>query len=286
MGKVLYKLFWGITTGLTLPTFLILLSWNALPGEILFPVKLSLEKTLVLGMTPFGGAGFDMQLSYTERRFDEATRLLARSGSTEGFVYLDNQVESIKTQIIADTSDEIVQEKRKQAYIQTLNDLSLKLESEKNSIKESQSVSNQQVNPTKGTIPTRTPSATPRPIAIHNTATPTRGTTVQNSPSPMLTNTPSPINNPDDAVKKIEDTQKKIDDAIHEVEQAQNANVPRASENNNNGRERNATNDHTNRENTPQENRENKNANTNNDTKDTRNKESDTPSDNRNNHGR
>lgn len=85
---------------LTVPTFLILASWNALPGDRLYPVKTGLEDATILLLkgTSFGRY---LTITYTKRRFQEANRLLRSQFSTEGYLLLIAQARESKELIVA-----------------------------------------------------------------------------------------------------------------------------------------------------------------------------------------
>ncbi|MBI4153541.1 hypothetical protein HY503_00865 [Candidatus Woesebacteria bacterium] len=86
-----------------IPSFLILISWNALPGDSLYGVKTGLEDIALATTirTPLASA---FSLNFTERRFSEANRLLAKSGSTLGYTLLVAEAKETQT-IIVDQKD-------------------------------------------------------------------------------------------------------------------------------------------------------------------------------------
>ncbi|MBI2065991.1 hypothetical protein HYT60_00585 [Candidatus Woesebacteria bacterium] len=85
------------------PSFLILVSWNALPGDTLYGLKTGLEDiALILTIrTPLASA---FSLNFTERRFAEANKLLAKKGSTVGYTLLVAGARETQT-IIVDQKD-------------------------------------------------------------------------------------------------------------------------------------------------------------------------------------
>jgi prephenate dehydrogenase len=99
MKKFLNTIFTGMAVFLAIPTILILASWNALPGDFLYPVKTGLED-IVLSLTmhtPFASA---FSMKFTDRRFSEATRLLAKKGSTIGYGLLVEEAQQTKDIIV------------------------------------------------------------------------------------------------------------------------------------------------------------------------------------------
>lgn len=89
---------------LAIPFFLILVSWNALPGEHTYPIKTSLEKITIvfLGNT---SAARSLKIKYTERRFFEATKLLETKADSKGYLLLLYEVGESKDQIVSAQDD-------------------------------------------------------------------------------------------------------------------------------------------------------------------------------------
>ena len=77
----------GFAVTFAIPSILILVSWNALPGERLYGVKTGLEN-VALGVTMRTPLASILSVKYTERRFDEANQLLSKNGSTLGYKLL------------------------------------------------------------------------------------------------------------------------------------------------------------------------------------------------------
>lgn len=99
MKRVLSIIATVIALLLTIPTGLILASWNALPGDRMYPIKTGLEKVAVKIV---GGSPLErkLEVKYTERRFSEADTLLTKKQSTIGFAYLTDQAKTAKDKII------------------------------------------------------------------------------------------------------------------------------------------------------------------------------------------
>lgn len=87
MREFLSNLLSALAIVLIIPTTLILISWNAIPGDKLYPLKRGLEDiALFLTIrTPIASA---FSLEFTDRRFSEANILLAKKGSTLGYTLL------------------------------------------------------------------------------------------------------------------------------------------------------------------------------------------------------
>ncbi|MCJ7805058.1 DUF5667 domain-containing protein [Patescibacteria group bacterium] len=84
---------------LAVPAVLILASWNALPGEALYTTKTSFEK-VALAVTIKTPLASMLSLNFTDRRFGEANRLLAKEGSTLGYTLLVTQASQSKDIIV------------------------------------------------------------------------------------------------------------------------------------------------------------------------------------------
>ena len=97
MKKFLNIVSWSLVTFLLVPSGLILASWNAVPGDALYGVKVGLEKTLVR-ITPSLALQSSLQVNYTERRLAETERLLADSYRAQETIQSLNNLESQATQ--------------------------------------------------------------------------------------------------------------------------------------------------------------------------------------------
>ncbi len=85
------------------PTGLILASWNAIPGDTLYPTKRAFESVAlaITVKTPIGSA---LSLNFTDRRFKEADKLLTTKGSTLGYSLLVESAQQTQ-QLISDQKD-------------------------------------------------------------------------------------------------------------------------------------------------------------------------------------
>lgn len=99
MWSYLNKAIWIVFIVITPLTFIGVFSQNAIPGDILYPVKLGLENVggVIFAMTPEGRASYNTTLS--DRRFDEAQQLILTRTDSEGLSTLVNQVEVAKQSI-------------------------------------------------------------------------------------------------------------------------------------------------------------------------------------------
>ena len=100
--KILNYLSIALLLLLAVPTFLILISWNSLPGTNLYPVKRGLESVALA----FAGADFEtksnLRSKLVARRFDEADILLDQS-STLGLKEFNQEIKTTKNDFEKET---------------------------------------------------------------------------------------------------------------------------------------------------------------------------------------
>ncbi len=97
--RVFDALLTAVALILSIPTILILISWNAIPGDRLYPLKSGLEDiTLLL----FSGTPLvpEVSMKFTERRFNEATTLLSKRGSSVGYSLLLAEAQQTQSYIV------------------------------------------------------------------------------------------------------------------------------------------------------------------------------------------
>lgn len=99
MKKFLSALFTGFALFFSIPTILILASWNAIPGDTLYSVKSSLED-VALALTANTPVATAFSVNFTDRRFTEAVKLLDREGSTVGYELLVAEAQQTQNMII------------------------------------------------------------------------------------------------------------------------------------------------------------------------------------------
>jgi hypothetical protein len=103
MKKFFGSLLTGFAIFFSIPTILILASWNAIPGDKLYSVKSSLED-VALALTANTRIATAFSVKFTDRRFNEAAILLDKKGSTVGYELL--VAEARQTQnLIVDKKD-------------------------------------------------------------------------------------------------------------------------------------------------------------------------------------
>ncbi|MDD2224689.1 MAG: hypothetical protein PHP97_00805 [Candidatus Shapirobacteria bacterium] len=88
---ILSKIFWGTVTILTIPTTLMLISWNAVPGDSTYKIKTGLEQ-VILGAAPSSNLKSTLQIKYTEKRFTEVQKVISTSHASESLDNFNNQL--------------------------------------------------------------------------------------------------------------------------------------------------------------------------------------------------
>ncbi|MBI5613976.1 hypothetical protein HY947_03545 [Candidatus Gottesmanbacteria bacterium] len=251
MKKISEYFSWFVLLVFAGPTFMIIISWNSVPGDPLYKTKLYLEQTLVLLVSPSRDTATSLQMKYTERRLEEAKTLLSRDQSSEGLAYLQDQIVSTGT-FIASSKTSADQSVQAAKYIETLQKVSKELEVQNRTITGTSSTnlltantSNQQIN--IGTQPISSPqqavsntslsNATPLPqnqsalpsvgTAPSSTALANKPVVIQNTPLAVPTNSviaakpasvPSPTVSQVIVSHEIQATQEKIKETIKEME--------------------------------------------------------------------
>jgi hypothetical protein len=212
MQKYLDLFSWWFLALFAIPTLLIMGSWNSLPGEFMYPVKIGLEKTLLFFAKPSYSAEAGLNVKYTERRFSEAKVLLANKQSGDGLSYLSQQVEATQAVINRAPNAETKKKLAKQ-YIATLRTVSAQLSEERTQISQQNSLrTGVAVRPRPtGRSSYYKPIPTQPPVQNTNTG----GNTVPN-PTEAPPEAPPPTN---DVTGQIDDAQNQINNAIDTLNQ-------------------------------------------------------------------
>lgn len=178
MKNILNKVLWGFFIFFSPITFISLLSQNTIPGDTLYPIKLSIERAglLVFSLTPEAKASY--QNSLTQRRFDEAEVLIVKNSNTSGLTTLVAQTEKTAELTKSITDPEKKKEVEKE-LIQNITEYQEKL-----------TVVQKKVNPTFEPTITPTLSPTPQEPTIPPAKKPQQ-TAI--TPTPTHTPTPTPI---------------------------------------------------------------------------------------------
>ena len=182
-----------------IPSFLILISWNALPGGGLYGIKTGLED-IALAITIRTPLASAFSLNFTERRFDEANILLAKKGSTVGYTLLVAEARETQT-IIVDQKDS----QRAQELITKIEEYQARIEEKKLAI---------------ATQPTAI--LPPREEVITTVSTPTPTTQAQTT-APVGTEVKTPIPSPTPApsaevvIEDLEETNEQLEEIKEEL---------------------------------------------------------------------
>lgn len=222
MRKYLNWFLNGFAISFAIPTFLIIISWNAIPGDRLYGVKTGLED-IALNLTIKTPLGTFLSVRYTERRFGEANTLLSKKGSTLGYSLLVTEARESKT-IIAGKKDksqarDLVSKIEK--YQTQISDKRIAIETGTISIPSSTAPT-----PTTAGIPTQptnVPVATPTNIPNIPTSTPVVATPTTLPANPIVTAPPATTNtivaeSEDQILKKLNDTEKELQSIKEELE--------------------------------------------------------------------
>lgn len=216
----------GLILILFIPATLILASWNAVPGDSTYKIKVGLEK-VILGVTPSDNLKTSLEIKYTERRFAEVEKLIDTKSvktSTSNTKFIDESLTNLTNQAIASKNSlqkiQNVEEKtaQREILITTLESISVKIEEKKQ-------VSNTISSPTK--VPTKIPTKIPTNIPEVNKPNIISQPSITSKPSPTFTPVPTlipttiptpieindSITNPPD----LDETQEVIDGIIDEL---------------------------------------------------------------------
>lgn len=194
MRNFLDSFVWAFLLVFSVPTLLIVGTWNALPGDSTYATKLGLERALAYVVSPSYVASSTLQMKYTERRLAEATTLLADKNSVVGMTYLADQVEAAgKT--IAGGSNPAEQAAAAQQYIAVLTQASAQLEQQKQSLTGVVPATPAPTPPVPATGGSQQTGAVPAPpprptTVVMPTQIPVRPTTRITVPPPIPTATP------------------------------------------------------------------------------------------------
>ena len=130
MQKIVDYITYGFIAVFALPTVLIMVSWNSVPGDMTYGVKRAFESAALVLARPSYDAQTSLNEQYTKRRLDEAKVILASHQSTQGLSYLSQQIAATKAMIQNAPTQEKKQEAAKK-YITTLQTVSTELKAQK-----------------------------------------------------------------------------------------------------------------------------------------------------------
>jgi len=94
MSRIFNSALWIVFVVLTPLTFTGILSQNAIPGDILYPVKKSFENVALTAFAFFPETKANYTIQITENRYDEAQKLILAKSDSQGLDALIAQVQS------------------------------------------------------------------------------------------------------------------------------------------------------------------------------------------------
>lgn len=198
------------TTGLAVvffvPTLLVLISWNSIPGDKLYSLKTGLEN---ITLSALSGTRFlpKASITFTDRRLIEATALLDKKGSTVGYDLLIANAQQTQT-YIAQKGD-----------TQSATDFSNNIDTYKQQIEKTKAqVTTEIQNQSTQTQTTTTQIATTLPTPFTQTINkPTTQTTTNQTTSTEQTtviNVPTTVvikqEDPKEVLKKLNETENEL----------------------------------------------------------------------------
>lgn len=203
-------LLWGLVAILAIPSALIIISWNAIPGDSNYGLKVGLEKVL-LGVAPSDNLKATLQIKYTERRFDEVEKVISTDYAHQSLESFNSQLIASKDSVqkIENTEEKSVQT---QSLITTLEKVSQKIDQ-----KEQITITPiKTVIPTKIITPTRIITPTKIITAVPTQIPPTSAPTIIPT---IVSDTPSIQ---PDISQELDETKEKIKEVIEELKKSQN----------------------------------------------------------------
>lgn len=223
LSDFLNKIVWWLVVILAIPSILILVSWNAVPGDSTYKIKIVLEQIL-LGVTPTANAKSTLQIKYTQKRIDEVQKVITTSHANESLSNLTDQVVASENSVkdIKNVEEKKIQT---QNLIDTLENVSQKIEQ----TKQSTSIENSSTS-TPTPIPTKIPTIISTPTLVTNlspsptfipTSTPTQ------IPTKTIIITPTQSSNiysDQNISEKLDKTNEKIKETIEKLKKSQESN--------------------------------------------------------------
>jgi len=211
----LEKVFWWSVTLLAAPTTLILVSWNAVPGDSTYKIKTGLEQ-VILGATPSSNLKSSLQTKYTKKRFDEVQKVLDTSHASESLNNFNDQLVASENSV-KEIKDVEEKKNQTQKLISTLENISQEIEQKEQTFQTNQIASTSQ-NTINNTNTTRAVTIT--------SAIATIKPTINNTPTGVITikptqSSPATISSSSDIPSQLSKTKEKIDETIKELKKSQ-----------------------------------------------------------------
>lgn len=130
MNRGLNIALWVLFFGLMAPSGMALASWNAVPGDSTYGMKIALEKALLLVLSPSNQLQSTTNLKLTERRMGEVSRVLSGSHAKESLDNLTMQIAQTRESLVG-IGDDQAKRAAIENYILTLQTVQAQLEKEK-----------------------------------------------------------------------------------------------------------------------------------------------------------
>lgn len=227
MKRVFDVLFTAVALLLSIPTVLILVSWNAIPGDKTYPLKSGLEDAVIF---VFSGTPLvpEVSMKFTDRRLNEATILLAKKGSTVGYNLLVSEAKQTQAYIVKKDDD--------QSGIQFSKNIDgYKKEIEKKKVEVKAEIAAKANSQTTTVVaPSAIPTPTEKPVSItipETTPTQTNGQTVViNRPETVVIQE----ENPEVVLQNLESTESELAAIQEEVNNESNNRSDKSRRNNHN----------------------------------------------------
>ena len=126
MSKILSIIIWIFIAVLSVPTVLVLVSWNSLPEDAFYPTKIAMESFLLRAVSVIPVLAGQLEMKYSDRRFTEAEKMILDKKNSAGLEQFLQQVRSANIRI-ASVSDPAVKQKLKAELLVSLSDYDQKL---------------------------------------------------------------------------------------------------------------------------------------------------------------
>lgn len=222
LKRFLNSLFTAVVLMLAVPTTLILISWNAIPGDGLYPLKSGLENIVMAAVSGTSLAP-KVSMKFTDRRIGEATKLLDQKGSTVGYDLLVANARETQNYIVEknDISAGVQFTKNIDNYKKEIAKKKVEVTAEIQAGTPSQAtVSTGALTPTPTSIPTPV-IATPTPEPVSVSVNVPEQTVNQTTGQTVTVNVPQTVvitqENPTEVLQKLDDTENKLNQIQEEI---------------------------------------------------------------------
>ncbi len=203
-----------------IPTTLILISWNAIPGDRLYGLKRGLE-SVALALTKNTPIASAFSLEFTDRRFSEANILLSKKGSTLGYTYLVNEASQTKDIIVDKKDTKKAQEliKKIDEYQKSIEERKIVLRNDPSTLTTTKLNPSPQKNQPSSTQPSSAPVLSSPTTTSSQAEIKTNPPTIIQTPAPnSASGEPQPAENVDTAINDLENTTNRLEEIKKDIE--------------------------------------------------------------------